>query len=85
MIYQRQEGRCLICEKSMVWGSGNGGKGAARNNLTLDRINPKLGYIDSNIQLLCKKCNQMKNDANPEELVYFARKILQLYAEAHWQ
>jgi len=43
---------------------------------TLDRINPLLGYTKGNVWIISKKANMMKNDATPEELVLFAKWVL---------
>lgn len=43
---------------------------------TIDRINPKLGYINSNIRVISKLANTMKNDASFEELKMFSKNIL---------
>lgn len=48
---------------------------------SLDRINPALGYIKGNVQVISSKANAMKNDASKEHLLSFARWILNTYQE----
>ena len=43
---------------------------------SLDRINPKLGYIKGNVRWLSQRANAMKQDSSPEELAKFANWIL---------
>lgn len=43
---------------------------------TLDKINPSLGYVKGNIQVLSKKANMMKSNASKEELEQFAKWVL---------
>ena len=43
---------------------------------SLDRKIPELGYTPSNIQVISRKANLMKQDASPEELERFARWVL---------
>jgi len=35
---------------------------------TIDKIIPSLGYVESNIAILCWRCNNLKRDANSSEL-----------------
>jgi hypothetical protein len=42
-------------------------------NTSIDRINPKLGYVEGNIQIISHKANRMKSNASVEELKLFAR------------
>lgn len=45
---------------------------------SLDRINPALGYVPGNVQVITRKANVMKNNATHEELKRFAEWINQL-------
>jgi len=49
------------------------------DSATLDRINPCLGYVPGNVQILSHKGNRMKSNATPEELRQFAQWILSEY------
>lgn len=42
--------------------------GPALNSPTLDRINPKGGYVRGNVALICWRCNRLKSDATAAEL-----------------
>lgn len=49
----------------------------SRTSPTLDRINPELGYVKGNIQVISYKANAMKQDCGTAELIRFARAVLQ--------
>jgi hypothetical protein len=51
-------------------------KGPAANSPSLDRIDPKLGYIKGNVQVISHLANSMKNNASHDQLVLFAKWIL---------
>jgi hypothetical protein len=42
-------------------------KGAKDNSPSIDKIDPKLGYVKGNIQVISLKANRIKNDATFEE------------------
>ena len=56
------------------------GEGKQESNISIDRIDPTKGYIKGNVQIISKKANTMKSNASKEELITFARSILDVFA-----
>jgi len=55
-------------------------KGSSKSNsLTLDRIDPKLGYVKGNVQVISMLANLMKQDATADKLLLFANWIKENY------
>ena len=57
------------------------GKGRQQTNLSLDRIDSTKGYVPGNVQVISDLANRMKQEATPEQLVAFAKGILNMYKE----
>lgn len=57
------------------------GEGVVWSNTSLDRINPALGYVKGNVEVISRKANSMKNMATVEELCIFAKNILAIHGE----
>jgi hypothetical protein len=53
------------------------GIGHVDTNASVDRIDPKKGYIKGNVQIICFKANTMKRNASAEELRVFCKNILE--------
>jgi len=66
--------KCPVFNFELGWCQRN--KIMKPHSPSLDRINPKLGYVIGNVQWISNKANTMKNDATPEQLQAFARWIL---------
>ena len=54
----------------------SGKSGGKKDSPALDRINPKLGYTKNNIRVISHLANMMKSHANNEELLIFAKWII---------
>ena len=55
------------------------GKGRISSNVSIDRINPKLGYTIKNIQLVCMECNQIKSDFLIKDVYHYCKAICTKY------
>lgn len=53
--------------------------GGSFSSASLDKIDPDLGYVKGNVQVLSLLANNMKSNANKEQLIMFAKWILENY------
>ena len=56
-----------------------GRPGAFADSPSLDRVDNSRGYTKDNVRVISQRANQMKGDASEEELVVFAKYILETY------
>lgn len=73
LIWNNQNGLCAISKIPMTF---NLDQGRTFTNVSIDQINPHLGYTKDNIQLVCMAVNQMKSDMSLNELYMFCESIL---------
>jgi len=59
------------------------GKGCVWTNASIDRIDSSKGYVPGNVQIISRKANSMKQDANAESLLIFAKAILEMQGESY--
>jgi hypothetical protein len=55
------------------------GNSAPDNYATLDKINPKKGYVKGNVQIVSYRANTLKNDASIEEIERMLKNWKKLY------
>ena len=55
------------------------GNGRDVSTASLDRIDPLIGYIPTNIQVISDLANRMKSNATIEQLVQFSKSVLEMY------
>ena len=70
---------CPILEIKLERKEYGKGKSFQPNSPSLDKIDPKLGYIKGNIIVISMKANAMKYNATKEELVNFSKNILKIF------
>lgn len=72
-LWNSQKGICTLSGITMTYELDNG---RTFTNVSIDRINPNLGYTKDNIQLVCMAVNQMKSDMSLQELYMFCESII---------
>jgi hypothetical protein len=73
--FNLEESDIILPENCPVFGfklNYTQGRGYKRDGYSVDRINPSLGYVKGNIQILSQLANFMKQDADDKELQMFA-------------
>jgi len=73
-LWNKQNGKCVITNLQMTHTIL---EGKIKTNLSIDKINPNLGYTKNNVQLVCNIVNVMKSDMDIEQLKYLCNLIIQ--------
>ncbi len=73
-LYIKQKGKCAVSNIEMTYEMFNG---RTPTNVSVDRIDSSIGYLQSNIQLVCMAVNQMKSDLDIKQLIYFCTQIIE--------
>ena len=72
-LWQLQKGRCAITNVIMTHHrDGNGNKAF---NASIDRVNPEVGYVKENVQLVCYAVNILKGSLTPDEFFFWIKSI----------
>jgi len=71
-----------ICPFFLLPLTSTQGSGRCQMNASLDRIDSSKGYIKGNIQVLSSLANKMKQNATQEQLISFAKGVLNFYGES---
>ncbi len=67
---------CPILGIPLVTHMNDGHHAADRDSPSLDRIDPRKGYVKGNVRVISYRANAMKQDASPSELRVFAAGVL---------
>lgn len=70
-LWETQNGLCSLTGVSMTNSDSR-----TTTTISVDRINPKLGYVKGNIRFICDIVNKMKQELNDDELKLWCHKIL---------
>jgi hypothetical protein len=72
-IWDNQKGKCALTgwDMTMILGKGN-----INTNASIDRIDSNKGYIDGNIQFVCRIVNVFKSNATEEVLFNMCESII---------
>lgn len=65
-LWISQEGKCAISNLQMTYELN---EGRIYTNISIDQIQPQLGYTKDNIQLVCMAVNQLKSDFSMQEVL----------------
>lgn len=71
-LLERQNGLCAISGVGLTFIAG---QGRVNTNVSLDQIEPGKGYIEGNIQLVCRIVNTMKYDNSLKEFIDWCKII----------
>ena len=66
---------CPILEIPLNWGETSNEGGRNIDTPSLDRINPKLGYVKGNVRIISTLANMMKSSATREQIEIFCKNI----------
>ena len=61
--------------------SGDDGEHGRNDSASIDRKDPRKGYVEGNIQIISKLANSMRQNATPEEEVMMAKWMLEVNNE----
>lgn len=73
-MWREQDGKCAVTGVKLTHIQGQGFR--IWTNVTVDRINPDIGYQEDNIRLVCRAVNYMKAAMTDVEMVEWAGRIL---------
>ena len=74
-LWELQKGRCALTGLFMTFHKD--GSGRRDLNVSIDRIDPDVEYLVTNIQLVCNRVNTMKHTMKEEELYWWAKNIVE--------
>ena len=67
---------CQMCGKILAWNKGDANGKTIQTSPSLDRINNEHIINRNNIQIICRRCNFMKNDMTMNDYINHCKMIL---------
>lgn len=71
-MWDANEGRCALSGIKMTWGQGR----VLATSISLDRIDPDIGYAKGNVRLVCHSVNAFRGRMTDAEMLEMARAIV---------
>jgi len=75
LIWDRQAGKCALTNLYMTYHKD--GQGKKDLNASIDRIDPQVWYIPSNLQLVCSRVNIIKHTLSEDLLYWWCKNIVE--------
>lgn len=72
-LWEQQSGKCAISNVHMT--HHRDGTGRKDFNVSLDRIEPPLGYVNGNVQLVCDRVNIMRHTLTMDMFYWWVKTI----------
>lgn len=73
-LYDAQGGLCALTGMEMTYIAG---EGRIPTNISIDQIVASGGYVEGNIRLVCIQANKMKMELTDEDLLIWAKALVQ--------
>lgn len=80
-LLSKQNFRCAVTGLEMTMTTG---QGQTPTNVSVDRINPNLGYVKGNVRLVCSRINTMRGAMSDTELAEWAQHVISGRQEKKW-
>lgn len=77
-LWNKQNGKCALTGWDLTMDLGNG---VVNTNCSLDRIDSSLGYVDGNVQLVCRIANISKSNMSMLDFLELCKSVNKLHYE----
>jgi hypothetical protein len=72
-LFEEQGGKCALSGIELTRISG---KGQVETNASLDRIDPKGGYVPDNVRLVCGFVNSFRGTSSDKQFIWWCKQIV---------
>lgn len=74
-LWDQQNGRCALSGRPMTWGRIESDIQGDSDNLSIDRIDSRRGYVSDNVHLVTARVNLMKRDYAMDEFIRICQDV----------